>query len=57
MPIQKDIFSGVALCSHSACQWETSGGWSGIEARYKDSEGNPACFTHRDEGLDNEDEN
>jgi len=54
MTVRTDIFNGAALCSHPSCQWETPDGWSGIEARYEDKDGNPSCFSHRaeDEGTE-----
>lgn len=47
-----DVFNGRILCSHPDCQWATSGGVSGIEAKYKDKDGNPVCWEHyaEDEG-------
>lgn len=43
-----DVYSGKVLCSHPDCHWTVEeGGWSGVEARYRDEEGNPACWDHR----------
>lgn len=49
MPARTDVFTGVAICSHPSCQWDTGEGWSGILAKYSDEDGQPACFSHRAE--------
>jgi len=46
MTFVKDVFTGKPLCWHPECQWAVNGGFSGIEARYRDKEGNPVCWDH-----------
>lgn len=54
MKVNTDIYTGVQLCAHPSCHWEVDEGHSGIEARYVNERGEPACYSHRDPALDSE---
>ena len=49
-----DLYTEAPLCTHPSCHWRVpeSEGYSGIEARYKNTEGEPACWSHRDPSRD-----
>lgn len=49
-----DLYTEAPLCAHPSCHWRVpeAEGYSGIEARYENDKGEPACFSHRDPRKD-----
>lgn len=55
----RDLYTDNLVCTHPSCHWLVPGeviGYSGVEARYENEDGKPACWSHRDPSLDGAEE-